>query len=397
MSIQNPAGFPSLKILLHISFFIVGIVTVLLGQILPILAGNLSLNDEQSGFFFTAQFGGSIIGTISTAFLIRRVGFVRSLGLAFILFFAGLSGINFGGLEISRASVFIFGIGIGLAIPSTLMLTAALNPLKTTSALNLMSFVWGLGAIASQPFVSFLGNGKFAFPTLLLAALSILFAVVYLILFRNFDVRENNSASSPQDLSGSIWRNPKSWLIVAFGFCDVGIESGISGWLTSYTFRSDLPTAISWLSATPIFFAFFVMGRGIAAVAARFLSNNQIIWASLAITFLGTILLIFSTGWQTIFFSAAILGLGLAAVFPTNMSRFTETFGAAANEKTVPLFVMGSVGSITITWLIGYVSNQYSNSLKAGLGVLLGAAAILLILQILFQTINKIKAGSNTF
>ena len=395
MSIQNPSGFSSLKTLLHVSFFIVGIVTVLLGQILPILAVNLSLNDEQSGFFFTAQFGGSIIGTISTAFLIKRFGFVRTLGLAFLLFFVGLSGINFGGLEISRASVFIFGIGIGLAIPSTLMLTAALNPLKTTSALNLMSFVWGLGAIASQPFVSFLGSGKFAFPTLLLAALSIIFAIVYLISFKNFDVRENNH-SAKSDSSGSLWSNPKSWLIVAFGFCDVGIESGISGWLTSYTFRSDLPTAISWLSATPIFFAFFVAGRGIAAVAARFLSNNQIIWASLAITFLGTILLIFSTGWQSIFMSAAILGLGLAAVFPTNMSRFTETFGPEANEKTVPLFVMGSVGSITITWLIGYISNQYSNSLKAGLGVLLGAAAVLLILQILFQTINKIKAGSDS-
>lgn len=393
MSIQNPNGFSSLKILLHISFFIVGIVTVLLGQILPILAVNLTLNDKQSGFFFTAQFGGSIIGTISTAFLIKRFGFVKTLGLAFFLFILGLSAINFGGLEISWASVFIYGIGIGLAIPSTLMLTAALNPVKTTSALNLMSFVWGLGAIVSQPFVSFLGKGDFVFPTLLLAAVSILFAIVYLISFKNFGIQRNDSASE-QSTSGSIWSNPKSWLIVAFGFFDVGIESGISGWLTSYTFRSDLPTEISWLSATPIFFAFFVMGRGIAAIVARFLSNNQIIWVSLSLTFVGTILLILSAGWQTIFVSAAVLGLGLAAVFPTNMSRFTETFGPSANEKTVPLFVMGSVGSITITWLIGFVSNLYSNSLNAGLAVLLGAAIILLILQILFQSVNKIK-GSN--
>jgi fucose permease len=388
MSIQNPNGFSSLKILLHFSFFIVGIVTVLLGQILPILAVNLALNDEQSGFFFTAQFGGSIIGTVATAFLIRRFGFVKTLGLAFLLFIVGLCGINFGGLDISRASVFIYGIGVGLAIPSTLMLTAALNPVKTTSALNLMSFVWGLGAIASQPFVSFLGKGKFVFPTLLLAAISVGFAIVYLISFKNVAVSGNDLASE-SNAPTAIWSNPKSWLIVAFGFCDVGIESGISGWLTSYTFRSDLPTEISWLSATPIFFAFFVLGRGIAAVVARFLSNNQIIWTSLIITLTGTILLIFSSGWQTIFFSAAILGLGLAAVFPTNMSRFTETFGASANEKTVPLFVMGSVGSIVITFLIGYVSNQYDNSLKAGLGVLLGAAVILLILQFLFQSINK--------
>lgn len=392
MSIQNPNGFSSLKISLHFSFFVVGIVTVLLGQILPILAVNLSLNDEQSGFFFTAQFGGSIIGTVSTAFLIKRIGFVKTLGLAFLLFIIGLGGINLGGLEISWASVCIYGIGVGLAIPSTLMLTAALNPVKTTSALNLMSFVWGLGAIASQPFVSFLGSGNFVFPTLLLAATSVLFATVYLFSFKNFEARRNDSPSEPSS-PVSIWRNPKSWLIVAFGFFDVGIESGISGWLTSYTFRSDLPTAISWLSATPIFFAFFVAGRGIAAIVARVLSNNQIIWTSLLITFLGTILLIFSAGWQTIFLSAAILGLGLASVFPTNMSRFTETFGAAANEKTVPLFVMGSVGSITITWLIGYISNQYANSLKAGLAVLLGAAIVLIILQIFFQASDKIKGS----
>lgn len=392
MSFQNPNGFSTLKILLHFSFFIVGIVTVLLGQILPILAVNLSLNDEQSGFFFTAQFGGSIIGTVSTAFLIKRMGFVRTLGIAFFLFLLGLGGINSGGLEISRASVFVYGIGIGLAIPSTLMLTAALNPFKTTAALNLMSFVWGLGAIASQPFVSFLGRGSFVFPTLLLAAVSVLFAAVYLIALRNFEVQGNDSIPA-SNTNGSIWRDPKSWLIVAFGFFDVGIESGISGWLTSYTFRSDLPTEISWLSATPIFFAFFVAGRGIAAIVARFLSNNQIIWASLGITLLGTVLLILSAGWQTIFVSAAILGLGLAAVFPTNMARFTETFGAAANEKTVPLFVMGSVGSITITWLIGYISNQYANSLKAGLVVLLGAAIILIVLQVLFQTSGKIKAN----
>jgi hypothetical protein len=71
------------------------------------------------------------------------------------------------------------------------------------------------------------------------------------------------------------------------------------------------------------------------------------------------------------------------------MARFTETFGSAANEKTVPLFVMGSIGSITIVWLIGFVSNLYNNSLSAGLAVLIGAAIVLLILQSSFQAINK--------
>lgn len=376
-----------LKISLHFSFLIVGMVTVLLGQILPILAKSLSLNDEQSGFFATSQFVGSIIGTILTAFLIRRLGFVKTMGVGFLLFAVGLSGLNLSDYWLGWASVLLYGIGFGLLIPSTLMLTAALNPSKTASALNLMSCVWAFGAIVSQPFVSYFGGGKILVPTLILAALSLLFMFLYLVVFESFSGEANSeTASKPVP----IWSNPKSWLIVAFGLCDVGIESGVTVWLTTFTLRSNLPEAIAGLSAIPIFFIFFVIGRGIAAILARFLSNNQIIWASLLITLLGTILLIFSSGWQMIFLSAAILGLGLAAVFPTNMARFTETFGAAANKQTVPLFVMGSVGSITITWLIGYFSETYQ-SLSAGLGVLVVAAIILLGLQTLFQIIGKSK------
>ena len=392
MSNSNQTNHFPLKLSLHFSFFIVGIVTVLFGQLMPILAKTLSLNDEQSGFFATSQFYGSIIGTISTAFLIRKLGFIKTLGIGFLLILLGLSGLNIGGYEISWASVCLYGIGFGLAIPSTLMLTAALNPIKTASALNLMSFAWGLGAIASQPFVGFFGKGSsFLVPTIVLAGFSTFFAVVYLSNIFTINTNQTNSNETNSDSPIRIWSNPLSWLIVAFGLCDVGIESGISNWLTTYTLRSNLPNEVAGFSATPIFFLFFVLGRLIAAILARFLSTNQIIWASLTITLVGTILLIFSSGWQTIFFSSAVLGFGLAAVFPTNMARFTETFGSAANEKTVPLFVMGSVGSITITWLIGYFSTAYS-SLSAGLGVLLGAAIILIVLQSLFQILSGKKA-----
>ncbi len=386
MSNPNQTSFLPLKITLHFSFLMVGIVTFILGNILPIISKNLNLNDEQSGFFSTSQFWGSIIGTVSTAFLIRRIGFVKTVGVGFMLFVIGLSGVNLSAFWLCWASVSIYGIGVGLLIPSTLMLTAAINPIKTTSALNLMSSFWALGAVVSQPFVSLFGGGALTIPTLLIVSLSLVFVIIYLIIFKDFSVEQNDSVSNLP--APSIWSDPRSWLIIAFGLCDVGIESGVGIWLTTFTFRSNLPIEIAWLSATPIFFGFFAVGRAIAAVLARFLSNHQIIWASLTLTLLGTILLIFSTGWQTIFFSAAILGLGLAAVFPTNMARFTETFGASANKQTVPLFVMGSVGSMIIVWLIGYFSTAY-NSLKAGLGVLLGAAIILLILQFLFQLQGK--------
>jgi fucose permease len=386
MNNENRSNFLPLKILLHFSFLIVGIVTFILGNILPIISKRLQLNDEQAGFFGTSQFYGSIIGTISTAFLIRKIGFVKTIGLGFLFFACGMAGVNLTDFWLGWASVSIYGIGVGLLIPSILMSTAALNPFKTTSALNFMSAFWAIGAVISQPFVAFFGGGTIFLPTIIIASLSIILAALYLIFIADFTSEADNENDDSERIP--IWSNPKSWLIVAFGLCDVGIESGVGVWLTTYTMRSNLPSEIWWFSATPIFFAFFAIGRAVAAGLARILSNNQIIWASLTLTVLGTILLILSTGWQTIFFSAAILGLGLAAVFPTNMSRFTETFGAAANKQTVPLFVMGSVGSITIVWLIGHFSTAYE-SLRAGLGVLLAAAIILIIFQFLFQIMHQ--------
>ena len=65
-----------LKILLHFGFLVSGIITILIGQILPILSDRLLLSDEQLSYFFTAQFAGSLIGTLLTNFLAKRFGFV---------------------------------------------------------------------------------------------------------------------------------------------------------------------------------------------------------------------------------------------------------------------------------------------------------------------------------
>ncbi|HLA95995.1 MAG TPA: hypothetical protein VK612_09755, partial [Pyrinomonadaceae bacterium] len=55
-----------LTVLLHAVFFLSGIMTVLIGQVLPILAKRFDLNDLQSGYFFPAQLAGSLLGTLLT-------------------------------------------------------------------------------------------------------------------------------------------------------------------------------------------------------------------------------------------------------------------------------------------------------------------------------------------
>jgi MFS transporter, FHS family, glucose/mannose:H+ symporter len=64
-------------VVLHIGFLLIGIVTTLLGPILPMLATKWSLDDAELGFFFMAQFTGAILGSALSSWLIVRTGLVR--------------------------------------------------------------------------------------------------------------------------------------------------------------------------------------------------------------------------------------------------------------------------------------------------------------------------------
>src|SRR5258706_7810136 len=66
------------KSILHAIFFLSGIATVLIGQVLPIFARHFSLSDLQVSYFFPAQFAGSLIGTYVTSWFARRNNYMAA-------------------------------------------------------------------------------------------------------------------------------------------------------------------------------------------------------------------------------------------------------------------------------------------------------------------------------
>jgi fucose permease len=88
----------TLLILLHVGFLLIGIITVLLGQVLPILSARLALNDQEAGWFFIAQFSGSLLGTFFYNRTIKKFGYLPMLLGSFCLISLGCGGINFNSL-----------------------------------------------------------------------------------------------------------------------------------------------------------------------------------------------------------------------------------------------------------------------------------------------------------
>lgn len=382
----NSSTIRVLKILLHAGFFVSGIATVIIGQLLPILKEKFALGDGQLGNFFPAQFLGSLIGTFLTNWFGKRNQFLMASLIGCFLMGAGVLMLNFGSYELCLFGFFVNGLGIGLTLPSINMLILELNPARAAAALSVLNFFWGVGAIISQPFVDLSARGtNILTPTVVLSV--VLFAIGAALVLMPKEIEQKPVAGDDEkiDFSTPIWTNPVAWMIAAFNFIHVGFESAMGGWLKTYTQRVETDAAANLLPPILLFFVFFVVGRGVAPLFFRFLNENKMLFLSLLTILLGMMILLSAESVLLLSVGASIAGFGTSSIFPTNMSRFTTTFGASASRRAMPFFICGTLGAAFTTWFIGYVSSRNANDLRSGMFILLGSILVLIVLQIILQ------------
>ncbi len=373
----------SLNALLQTGFFLTGIATVLIGQVLPILARRLEINDRQAGDFFIAQFVGSLAGTIASTWFARRSKFLTASIFGFILIAAGVLFLNFDSFTLCLIGFFLNGAGGGLTLLSLNMMTLEVNRERPASALNILNFFWGVGAILSQPFVDFLSRGTNIYiPTAALAVFFVAGAVIFNLIPREIEQNLQIDSGGAKDIGDSppIWTNPVAWMIALFNFLHVGFESGMSGWLKTYTERMASEPTVVLFSPILLYFLFFVTGRGIAPFFLRFMNENKLLLLNLLTVLLGTSVILFAENLLVLSVGAAIAGFGTSSIFPTNLSRFNKIFGKTATRRATPFFLCGTLGAAFTTWLIGFSSN-YFGDLRFGMFVLLFSGLLLVALQ----------------
>jgi fucose permease len=381
-----PASFPEntrwIKIVLHALFLVSGAVTVLIGQLLPIMAAHFHLSDLQLSLYFPAQFAGSVAGTFFNTAFARRNQYLLSSMIGGVLMASGVLLMNVDSFAVTLFAFGVNGLGIGLTLPAINMTIVELSPIKTASALSILNFCWGVGAIVCKPFVDLSSRGDDILITTigLAAPLLIASALLFLQPTRLIAVEHKHTADAGTAVI-PIWTLPLAWAIALFNLIHVGFESGMGGWLTTYTDRMANEHFTYWLSPTLLYFVFFVAGRGVAPMLFRYLNENRMLMLGLVTVLIGVVLTVVASSLLFLGIGAAIAGFGTSWIFPANVSRFSKTFGPAASRRSTPFFICGTLGAAASTWLIGFVSNQ-TGSLQYGMYVLVGSIVLLTILQI---------------
>jgi MFS transporter, FHS family, glucose/mannose:H+ symporter len=363
--------------IVHIGFALTGIVTTLLGPLLPLLTVAWQLNDAQAGRLFIDQFVLSVTGATIAAKVVSRWGAARAVPAGMFMIAVGLLGLAAANTaSAGMLGIAVYSIGLGFALPATNLLIVELASERQAASLNILNFCWTLGAVTAPVAIAamlkpFGLRGFF----LVVAFVSALIGAIELFAFPRVEsvapaVRNGKLASQ--------LRLTFALLTAVFLFLYIGIENGFAGWVSAFSIRTQQTSESTTAIVQSSFWAALLFGRLLAPLILRVLRNGPMIIFGLALATIGIAISIASSSLPMLAGGVLICGFGLGPIFPTAIAVFTEWFGTGGAGS----IVLGScgLGGALVPWLVGIVSDR-TDSLRLGLSVTLVCLALAALLH----------------
>ncbi|MXZ37467.1 MAG: hypothetical protein F4Z19_04260 [Holophagales bacterium] len=389
---------------LYTGFLLTGVVTVLLGPLLPELSREWSLPVGNLAPLFVAQFLGSAVGSLLSSY---RQGL--SLAIGYLLITVGLSSLAMASWPIALAPVAAIGLGLGLAIPATNLRVAHSQPTRRGAALSSLNLVWGAGAVACPLAFAVRPPGMSSDAVLLVLAgaaglvLSCLAWNVRPAAAGRFTL--GAPASSPAVAGGLLTRGrhapqggdsvpsgrqggvlPGLVVIAAILFLYVGIENAVGGWLVSLAdqFQPTRSATSLWIGSG--FWAALLAGRLVAPLLLRRMSERVLYGTGLAVAGAGLLGLLTSGSQLGVAVSAVAVGAGLAPLFPLTVSFLAELTASTQSRSTGWVFALAGTGGAVLPWLTARLAGG-AEQLAAGF---IAPIAGLTLLALLFGFLNRL-------
>jgi MFS transporter, FHS family, glucose/mannose:H+ symporter len=363
--------------LLHSSFVLIGVITTLLGPILPSFSLRWSLTDAQAGFFFTSQYFFSTLGVALTSVLLPRYGFSKVTAAGFLGFLLGFSFLGIGPWYVSILMVGIIGFGYGLTNPAINLRGTQLAAKNTAAAVTLLNFSWSVGSVICPYLVHVL------IPVVHLRGFSLLLAAGSLILMFLLITAQSAQPAARATHPLSEWiahmRLPQAPPLLALFFFYVGTEVALGGWVASYETRMPGIAAITHVIAPSFFYGALLLGRGIAPLVLRHVSEIAVSVGGLLIATTGAAIIATSHTSNVLYLGSAIAGLGLAAQYPIFVTWLAAIFKQDSTWIGALFFGAAGLGGGALPWLVGIISSV-TQSLRAGLCVPLAISFLMIFL-----------------
>ncbi len=382
----RPVGARRLALVVHLGMALTGVVTTLLGPLLPFLAARWHLADAHAGALFSAEFAGTLCAVTLSGRLLRARGFVDTILIGLGLAAVGVSALSVTGFQGGLLASLTFGFGLGLTGPGFNIWIAETQPHRRAAALSLLNMAWAAGATSAPTVVALLaGRGWLDGFLPGLALLLVLTAGLLALAARRVARSRPTTEPTPgAALPAGFWRGWRPLVFAGVFFLYVGIEHALGGWAATAAQRLATDGAPVAAAVTSFFWGALVLGRGLVPLLVKRFDEARVAFGSLVASTLGIAALLAAGTPRGVAVAVTVVGAGLAPIFPVTMALLSHAFGARAASVAGPMFGLGALGGAIVPWLVGLISTR-TGSLRAGLGVTLAGALALLALYHVVQ------------
>jgi len=362
---------------------VIGMVSGSLGPLLPQLAVRLSAPVEALGSMFSALFVGAIVTQFVGGWLNERLGLRKMVLAGTSLLTLGVLGITVSpSLPLLLASACLVGLGQGALDISTNVLVAAVHSKeKAVSAVNLLHFAFGAGAVLAPIVVSAaLRQWGTPMPALHLAA-----AIALGSLLLGGRLLLDPEAAPPAGVGPAttgLYRAPSLWLLAFLMFLYVGGEMGVGGWTAVYLDRTSSLSA-SWAAlVVSAYWLALTAGRLLGAALGTRIRSSALLAYGVLGSCLGAMLLLAGGGGVALtVIGTLLIGVSYGPIFPTSVVMATELFPYAPSRAVSVVVSLSSLGGMVLPPLQGVLLARVSPLASAGL-VAAGAAGMLALLLV---------------
>jgi len=379
-----------LLLVIYLAFISLGLPDSMLGAAWPLMRSELGLPLEGAGLVSVIITVGTIISSLLTGRLIRKLGTGRLTTLSVLTTALALLGYSFTTSYLWLCLMAVpMGLGAG-AVDASLNDFVARN--YSSKHMSWLHAFWGVGATAGPllmaGMISLTGrwqNGyrsvsfvQFGLVAILIASLS---------LWRKFD-HASAEAHSVKLSNGSIWKIPGMGpnLAAFFAYCSLELTAGL--WFASYLvqIRGVKPeTAAAWAAS---YYFGIMLGRMINGFLTLRFSSKTLIRAGQTSILLG-ILLLFLPGNTFSLIGLLLVGMGCAPIYPSMLHETPARFGKENSSRLMGIQMASAyVGLSVAPPLVGLLASRWS------LQIFPFALLILLALMVWgSETVNRVVTG----
>ena len=357
-----------LIVIIYVAFISLGLPDSLLGSAWPIIKDELNIPLSYAGILTMVISGCTIISSLFTDRLIKKLGTGKVTAISVLLTALGLLGFSIAQKFYMLIILAVpYGIGAG-AVDAALNNYVALH--YSSKHMSWLHAFWGIGVTISPYIMSLCLTNNLGWRSGYLIV-GIIQSIFVIFLFSTLSIWKRNDTSSTEDVKTNVLSVPsalkligaKEVLLSFLLYCAFEGTAGL--WATTYLVDQkevSLELAAEFCS---LFYIGLTTGRILNGFVADKLGDKKMIRIGTIIMLLGTILIILPININIFaLIGLVIIGLGCAPIYPSIIHSTPDNFGKENSQSLVGIQMASAyIGSTFMPPLFGILAEHISVSL----------------------------------